>query len=983
MATPQEIKAIANEMRSAMQSVLKMHESRLVDIMGKKEDRGSRRKKDDSPTASKNANQRLTSSIRNLNKHVESSGSLFAELNKELKEYIKQQNKNDKEDEKQSKEDNKRRNLEITLFRRTTNNLLQYNGAIVGAQEEQRRNNQETRNSTEELTGFRGILEETGKKLVQSFSALAGLKMLADNIQSSLSTSNTLNLETFTDSLTMAMNPQDLIAIQSQYRNDAMRIGGGTKAYTDQLRESQYDLLAYSKNLTEAAQSSAAIRSSIMNVGMSFDEASSIIGSGNNGLIGQFKQLSSITGQTITELNDRMRGLMENDDAQAILQKMTKTQRVDYLLSQGRLQRQLTLMTGNLDKSTEILRAQQQDGSKSFIERFRTVALQTAAASRVGIDPSRVNKMRELAMKNPANLTGTERKELIMIRDDLSQAVRNMEGSDVASTEILGNLLRDTLKVGELDAYNTELTKAMDPNAVANQASNSLSAQLDGNETLKQIYNVLSSLSTFTQNALPLLLIGLLGKGSMFAARKMFRGGPGAAGAPKMGMLDRTKNMLGYSTTHKMAGYNIRTKPKSLSGGLKMGPAAGGITGLAAMGVGMGLDYLWQPETESGQTTKNVASSALSGAGMGAMIGSFVPVIGTAVGAAVGGVIGSIVGFMEDTQTDEQRKIEKLKNTQVDNEMMLLNAKMSAAELEHLTTINQLEEQRQTAIDSNNNAEDIRLSKQIDNITTEHEARMGLLREQQSSIQKLSSAYGKLGDHLDKQRNINDGFSNAFETDWAGGGQVDLGELKDITGMTGQDLVTDILTTLGGDALSLDQVAALKEAMASGSEIEENSNRELYNILSNWREGRVQKDVEKTTALEKDATSERINIALDKLTRLSSEASNSTLAPLTNNSSISSLVSEMQNNGNQLTEQIVKGITLSAAEDKKADSNNDGTTTLIEKMTYLITMIEQSNRDRRRHETDKKQAAENQRQDNRDFSTKNQVVYAGQIPGRH
>lgn len=982
---PQELKSIADVIGKTMRNAFKEHEARLGELLGGN-DSGKRRKKDDSPTASKNANQRLTGSIRNLNKHVSESSSLFNELNVQLKRNLQNEKKRNQDDSKRDR----RIKEQLELFRRTNDGVKQLNDSFQ-TMSVTTSSRSKTEGDAEETTrSFTDRLKDAGNQLAKTFSISAGLGKLLSDAQKAAATGGILNLETYTDSIVMAMDPQDLLDLQARFRTDALKVSGGLQQYTDELRNSQYDLIGYTSNLTEAAQASAAIRSSIMSVGTSFEEASSIIGSGSNGIVGQLKQMSAVTGQTIMELNEGMRSLINNDESRVLLEKMTSEQRLDYLATQARLRTQLTAMTGSVEKADEMLRAQQRDGSKTFLERFRAGALQSAAATRAGMSAENAARLRDLTVRNPTSLSETERTELMSLRGQLAETVRNMEGSSNVPTEFVGNVLSSQLLVDQLQDFNTELTKGLNPDAVAGQISNSVGALVDGEPGMKELIDISASIMNLQKNALPLIAGGVAiiaaKSAAGFIGRRMTPGFGRAQQrqrnlnrqnrASRPNMVDRMNfgarnpGMLGGAL--RVAGWGGR------EGGNVTGPAAtrgaGSMTklakfslgGIAAAGAGMLIDSFWTPETQDGEIAKNTGMNALSGAGLGATIGSFIaPGIGTAVGAALGGVVGGIYGYMQDTQTDQQRAAQNARQIEVDAERQLLQAQMSNEQVQHQQNIANLQEELRQADEGNRNV----IEDRIRDAQIEHTARMEQLRSQQTAIEELNNSFSAYSNALDQQANFNDAFNDAFEKDWnlmsSDRRQVDMGELATALDMDSNALVTDIATVLlPSTNVTAEQMTRMREIIENGGEIEAKSNPELYALMEEYRrlktesnrsdvtDGRTQLDESRQNALLAEEAS--------KISQLSQLASTTIIDPSRSNVSdaVTQLINEQQNAGDGVTmRQILERIEVDRTQ---ADTDNDGTVSMVEKLDLILQQLMDANNAARQREQNRNQSRANE-----------------------
>lgn len=99
----------------------------------------------------------------------------------------------------------------------------------------------------------------------------------------------------------------------------------------------------------------------------------------------------------------------------------------------------------------------------------------------------------------------------------------------------------------------------------------------------------------------------------------------------------------------------------------KIGGKLSKFSSLGGIAAGLGLDYLSEKASESGNkdaaTALDVSSGALTGAGYGAMIGSIIPGAGNVVGGAVGGLAGGLYSYFnrpEDIPTQKDYVLKSL-----------------------------------------------------------------------------------------------------------------------------------------------------------------------------------------------------------------------------------------------------------------------------------------------------------------------------------
>ncbi len=954
--TNQEAALIAKEIGSVVSKMLSNHQSFLKEM---NDDRGKRRgTKGNSDSSKMNINRRLTMSINNLTKNVDKSAGIFEQLNKHLNTSTKRT----QADSEVQKRTNRR--VHKDQLRYTKYIAHQAKGAkhladtMANTNEKIKDGGDGAKNN---LDSFGDALKKYGSMITSRLGIGVGIKTIFNDLQAAASRSNIYNESTQIDSLMMGTTVKELIDLQSIYRRDALRASGGIQEWTDSLRGSQMDLLAYTGSLLEANKANAAIRSSVMDVGLSFNEATDVIGSGQNGLVGQLKQLSSATGKTIIELNEGMRSIVSGDETRFMLQKMDKTQRGAYLLDQATARTRYTLLTGSLEKADELLKSQQNESRKGYKERFIEAAKLQSAAARSGMDGGDAKRLSELTRKNPALRSEIERLELLQLRGSLANTYSQLAGSGDARTEMSANVIMDQLGINALNDQNLSTYNGLDANATEQHQQNNLSSIVDGNDTLKESLLWQQRISKTLDNGFIQMIGGfglLLAKGTKFNPLNWFKkNGAGGAGAklPMFGKGGQIRNA--EAAAHKL-GRNSKMMSSLGYGkaGAKLGKGVmtGGLIGAGTAVAGIAIDQLYDAESSNEATGKNALTSALAGAGYGAMLGSVVPVIGTAVGAAVGGVIGGIVGLLEDVKSDRQF------NAEAEQEQLTAEMAVYDAEMKNLGKRQQFEldgmsdifEQQKLAVESQDYARVKMLQTEIDNVKERHTAEMDVITQQKAAAAELSSVYNKLAKSENDYSKFTSAFSDADELDWLGKHQIDTGELLDQSGMSAQNILAKVLEHASGLNISKDEKAEISKALSTGAELEGARFHEIFKTTS----AGIRRDYEKTqTRLDSE-----VNTSTTGLDRANKEFNTYTKSAIvsTPTSDLSPMVEKLNLPKNEsVKKEILKDTQLTKNERTTADSNNDGIVTDNEKLTYIATILEKTlNANERNHTITQEQA---------------------------
>jgi len=939
--TKQEAALIADEIKKAMTKLLVSHQTFLSDMSN---ERGSRRpskgKNGESSSSSMNINRRLTGSIKNLNSAVGKSSDLFASLNTQLK----QSTKNSKQDNvvggAQQRRVQKNQLRYLKFMARSANDTKHLSDSYSKSASSVEKSGKKVKG---ELTTFGQALEKYGTQLLSKVGVGKGVATIFSDLQQAMSTSNMYDVEaTNVAALQMGITVKDLISLQSSYRTDALRSADGITAWTENLRKSQYDLLTFTGNTKDAAKAAAAIRSTVMDAGISFKEATKVIGSGKDGLVGQLKKLSSATGMTIMGLNDGMKSIISGDETRYMLQKMDKSQRGKFLSDQAKSAQQYTLLTGSWEKARELVIAQQNEGKKTFKERYIAAAKLQAAAVRTGMGVEDAQRMSTLFIKNPSQRNADEQLELTKLQSRLHNNVSLMTGSGDAHTEMMGNVIMDQLGVSDVGNKNLTTYTELNQQSTERHSRQNISAIMDGNSLAKstltiqqQIWNTLDN--GFVQMVAGFAVLALKDKiNPLELFRKSVDGTKGGfmrnAKAAKLRMGKR------LGRVGKLAG--LAAEGGTIGKALLKGIGKGGIAGLASMGVNAAVDYGIDPHTSNQATAKNGLTGAISGAGYGAMIGSVIPVIGTAVGAAVGGVIGGIVGLLEDTKTDRQFTAEA-QQAELHNKLAIYDAEMTnvkkrqQAELEGMSDIFT---RRQEAMDNHDYKEAARQQLEIDNVRERHSAEMELITKQRAAAQELSSIYSEMSKSEGDYSKFQAAFADADEMNWIPWQhQIDTGELKDQTGMGAQELLSKVLQHGSQLNITDKEKMEISDALFSGAELEGDRFHDIFTAL---REGMKKEYQQSKTKL--DDRLQQSSSALKDAKSAKSNYDRTHIAPSTP-SRLKPVLEELTRPNNaENTKKMIDGLTLTPAERTNADTNKDGKLGADEKLAYIADLLERT-----------------------------------------
>lgn len=730
--TQQEMKQMSDGMGTAMEKVMKSHQLFLKTLAAPGSATGNRRA-DSSPTE---ANDSLTSSITALNKHMEKSIRIYKLLNTAGIGKYKQSKKQDK-----IEKDLHKRKIELLQDEKKLQKELDKTGKATKGM------GKKVKDTEEDLKSFSDTVKDSMGKWLSTFSAWKGLAQGLDELQTAASRSGVYNFQTQLDSIVMGMSAKDLIESQAKYRTDILRNSRGLVGWTETLKASQMDLLPYTGSLVEANKAAMEMRSVLMSVGISFNEVTDIMGSGEEGLIGTMKRLSIITGKTVREMIQINAGLIQSDDARLLLTKMTKQQRIEYMNNSMNTLEQYTKLTGSVERAQAIIREQQADSRKTFKDRFVEAAKLQAAATRAGMSPGDAKRIGELRRINPAQLSALEREEQKDLFGELSGRIKEMEGSGNFYLENIGNVISRLAGDG-INVMNPALDNPLDPSAIEEQAKSAVSATIAGTEILAQILAKIGQTNSFLKGAM-----AAVGFGAAFGAGKFVAG--------------RAAYTASQAPPHLMPGGAPQTLASKAMGNLtstkgKLGLGLGAVAGAA----GMAINHFYIPETSAQERGKKVVVNALEFAGTGAMIGTIFGPVGTAVGAGIGAVVGGMIGLLDDVRSDGQWAAQaQIKSHNSDLEFFDHRIRQEREAFEkQMSDLNEHDKALKDIGAGNLQAQLKQTAFVRKNAQIEHKEKMSQLASQRKELENLSNTFDEIEQIETDQANLaraKEGFTEA------------------------------------------------------------------------------------------------------------------------------------------------------------------------------------------------------------------------------
>jgi hypothetical protein len=786
MATPQELQAIIREMNAGLRNLVREQQTFLQNIatQTKGNDVVGKRRGDPtsvSPTKNMEANRRLTGSVINLNKQITTTYKLMDTFARTIRIATRQI----------SRKQGGLGGGGVLNGSNTTN--PSNNSNALAAQIHQLV--QQLRSNNNQPPGGRGTDARRGtggargdspsqiKQWMSSFAdrvlgkltIAAGLEQGYKEVKLAASKNATYN-PLSTDAPMMGMSSEELINMQAQNRTSLLRATNGIDQWTKTVRDSQQGLLPYTGSMKDAAAVTANLQTNLLDLGFSFDQANDIIGQGKNGLVSQLKNLSSVTGETVLQITDRIKNLNTSDESKDLMRKMDRKQRVEYVETQGKLLNQYTLLTGSISRAEEIVREQMNAGKLKATDRLVGSVKTRAAAINLGMDQGKANRLQQLMSMNPAKLM--QNKELSMelqrLGGEFKQLYSTAKGSSNFPTEHLADVLGELGNVEQFKSQDTSLDTRLNPNNVTEQQQKSVSNTLDQNKILNESLMWLQRISDgITKSAIIMIgigaaMVGLRAIGGVGNLTKILKGGGSAAGTTS-----------GATGGAGVLAKSLLSNPRVLAG----------IASLGTVATGIAVDKLWDPTSQKQEQYKNTTSSSLEYAGYGMAVGSVIaPVIGTAIGGALGGLAGSIIGFNKDTREQGIFDSEKEKNRSAsdiklmqfrhDKETSMIKQKMDAEQQLYNTTTGNERNEHELKLNM--------LNKQMDR---ENE----LFNVKMNTALELQNVSGELASKLQQKYEIQSGIKTAFsKTGRAAVDKFDTQSYLETSKQTPSDLLSTI-----------------------------------------------------------------------------------------------------------------------------------------------------------------------------------------------
>lgn len=633
------------------------------------------RQNSSSPTAGMEANRRLTGSVKNLNKNVDdldksiqqldkSTNDLsktFSTLNRHVSENIRQNDKTISGNIQFRQELGK-----LLAASKNYRNMMNTPGGSGGSGGGSGNNNNNQNNTPSapdrETNGILSNLADAmGQLGFKIGSFMSGVTGYVSDFTLSMKTGSQFNaIGTPIQAASMGLSAQEYIQLGATYRNQAMRLADGTNEWMSTIKSSQRDLLAYTGgDMLKAAEISSQMNSRLMNMGFGIEEATKMIGSGENGYIGALKRLTFATGKTVEELDSFVGNILTSDNVRSGLFKLDREQRTKFLTSQTDTFQKMFNITGSLDRAKQIMDQMNNRQGMTGVDRIRDAVRGSVAARAMGLSSSQADELMRLRMVRPEQLNDKQNARLAELNNLMSRGAEGLIGSGNLGAEIfaqtaMGKLQQD---LKQLQTYNTTLDQPINQRTLETQMSTSITKAFD-NPQMQEMLAVLEIIKKSLGSNLAAIVVGgfasvigvMLGKGIMNKGGfGRFFGGSGSSGTGAGGVGSRT------------GGTSSGWKPGNLARGVGLGAIGAG--GLYA------LDKMWSPTSAGDINTKeqimDYGSNMMTGAAIGTMIA---PGIGTAIGGLVGGIytytVRSLDQKNESTTAAEERNYQALTEIQ-------------------------------------------------------------------------------------------------------------------------------------------------------------------------------------------------------------------------------------------------------------------------------------------------------------------------------
>lgn len=545
--------------------------------------------------------------------------------------------------------------------------------------------------------------------------------------------------DTINAALQMGMSPKDMMDFQKRFRTVSNTFEGGISQFNDVIGASTNEWKFYTGSLKDAAVAQGEFYQLALSMGVGAKDMKGAVG----GMFQEFKKLQVATSMTAEEFVATQKSLMAEQVVRSKLVGLQGKERSNYMLKLTDTAYMFQTLGLQKEAAESLVKALEQQSGKNGVTRLTEGAQMNMLTGMLGMGGDG-NRLRELTMKK--NRTTDENQEFASLSAKLSKLVQ---------TEVNAGGYRemrmDALKTQMPGLFET-LSSVGDQAALASGAGANPAAiekqRLDIAERDSGVYGVIKDkitlvadiLSGWSQSALAALVAFGVGKGAlaggrMYLARKQAAAAGGGPPIPPPG---------GGPVPPVPANAYMTAATKML----KTGGAALvlGIAASAAVGA-----------VVKDEKTKNVADSAITGAGIGATIGSVIPVIGTLGGAAIGGLVGGMIGVINNQETMEdnlnKQKKQIVEQASLDQRRFEQAQKAYQTEIDQLTQKGKLNDEEQKRVDA--------LKAAMEQSKTDHSATQAKLGAAQTGYQ-----LGKQADTQDWMSQAANGIKNGK---WWGG----------------------------------------------------------------------------------------------------------------------------------------------------------------------------------------------------------------------
>lgn len=841
MATPQELQQIIREMHSGLRRITQTQESymrELIDSLKQKDDRGSRRDSGDANGSRRDigASRNLEKSFKSLRGEVNRNTSLLNAFGRSIQNATKALN-----DVRTGKSNGAPASSnDVSKLASQIQDLIEELRERGGSANGIRPATSNRTNNTPNEEEGEAWITRLGKNIATTVGLSYGVKRTFQTALNEVQTAASRGAvyepgRTHLDALAMGMDTTELLDLQAQHRASTLRATAGINQWTEEVKRAQMGLSPYTGSLKEAAKVTAGLQTNLMNIGFSFDQANDIIGTGNSGLIGNLKELSMVTGDTILELSNRINSLVSSDEGRDVLRKMTREQRVEYVQTQANLLRQYTLLTGNVERATEIVQRQIAMTNRTAKDRY-VQSMRTAQAARLsGMSEADASELQRLMAMNPTAVLQDEKLagRLRELGGQFHQNIKTLEGSNQFATEHLGNVLARIGDVKAMEPYNIETDTGLRSANVTQQLDRSIGVNIESNEILLNSFNVLNQIQAGLQNLMTMLAAGVVANairsfGALRDLKNILSSGGAARGA------SAAASTAGSTATRSLMSTvgNVFKSPKVL----------GGIAGSIAVASGMAIDKFYTPTSSKEERGKNTASTALEYAGYGMTMGTVIAgPIGAAVGAAVGGLAGAVVGLNKTVQ--EQALYDAHQQlAEADTNMMLIKSRHQM----EVDRINALIEAEQTRIGETQGAERQLHQQRLEALREQLEKEKSLYEVRLTEAQNLRNITDALATKLQEKHDLRLGFESGFGRNWwIGREEFDPSDFMEKSKWSATDLIQSISDTMA-DQISVSDFSRLQQAILNDDDIKDGR---LLEILREWRDRLTDKTHKEAEAL--------------------------------------------------------------------------------------------------------------------------------------